>query len=99
MSVIRCLDDTNESRLCAFGYWNDLSVGLRTLPDFKEVVRVKTLGDMLARSLLLAKMENNIYLLSALGDGTLQYYQIDMQTGFFFINQKGNEYGSVSPEY
>nr|AVV64025.1 CPSF A subunit region family protein [Anisakis simplex] len=83
---VACVDISSvgtesESKLCALAYWTDMSVALRSLPDLKEIVREKCGGEMLARSLLISQMEGNVYLLVALGDGTLYYYRIDMKTG------------------
>ncbi|KHN84948.1 DNA damage-binding protein 1 [Toxocara canis] len=83
---IACIDVSSvdadaESKLCAVAYWTDMSVALRSLPDLNEIVREKCGGEMLARSLLICMMEGIVYLLVALGDGTLYYYQIDMNTG------------------
>lgn len=58
-----------------------MSVALRSLPDLNEIVREKCGGEMLARSLHICMMEGIVYLLVALGDGTLYYYQIDMNSG------------------
>ncbi|OZC09249.1 hypothetical protein X798_03793 [Onchocerca flexuosa] len=84
---ISCIDitpignNTVRSEICAVGYWTDLSVALRTLPQLMEVVREKIAGDMLSRSIMLSPMEGHVYLLVALGDGTVHYFQIDMKTG------------------
>uniref|UniRef100_A0A0R3R4U4 MMS1_N domain-containing protein n=1 Tax=Brugia timori TaxID=42155 RepID=A0A0R3R4U4_9BILA len=84
---ISCIDitpigkGTLRSEICAVGYWTDLSVALRALPQLVEVVREKIVGDMLSRSIMLSPMEGHVYLLVALGDGTVHYFQIDMKTG------------------
>uniref|UniRef100_A0A915B6F3 DNA damage-binding protein 1 n=1 Tax=Parascaris univalens TaxID=6257 RepID=A0A915B6F3_PARUN len=78
---IGCVGDETESKLCAVAYWTDMSVALRSLPDLNEIVREKCGGEMLARSLLICMMEGVVYLLVALGDGTLYYYQIDKNSG------------------
>jgi DNA damage-binding protein 1 len=64
-----------------------MSVALYSIsPQFKRIVREKITGDVLPRSLLILTMEDIVYLLVALGDGTLYYYQIDMETGLFIHN-------------
>lgn len=80
------------SEICAVGYWTDLSVALRSLPDLKEVVREKISGDMLSRSIMLTSMEGIVYLLVALGDGTMHYFQIDMKTGKCFCSPKNHSW-------
>lgn len=75
------IDDNVESNLFAVGYWTDMSVAIRSLPDLREVVKQKIAGEMLARSMLIYSVEDIVYLLVALGDGTLHYFQIDMTTG------------------
>jgi DNA damage-binding protein 1 len=39
------------------------------------------MGDVLSRSILLTRMDRIIYLMVALGNGTLYYYQFNDQTG------------------
>ncbi|CAG9535052.1 unnamed protein product [Cercopithifilaria johnstoni] len=91
---ISCVDitpvgnGTQRSEICAVGYWTDLSVALRTLPQLAEVVREKITGDMLSRSIMLSPMEGHVYLLVALGDGTVHYFQIDMKTGVLLDPKK-----------
>ena len=79
------LGDNVESNLCAVSYWTEMSVALRSLPDLKEIVREKVASEMLARSLLIYSVESVVYLLVALGDGTLHYFQIDQKTGIFLL--------------
>lgn len=62
---------------------------MRTLPQLEEVVREKIVGDMLSRSIMLSSMEEHVYLLVALGDGTVHYFQIDMKTGYSGIFLEG----------
>uniref|UniRef100_A0A914DYF9 DNA damage-binding protein 1 n=1 Tax=Acrobeloides nanus TaxID=290746 RepID=A0A914DYF9_9BILA len=84
---IACIDispihENDTSKLCAVGFWTEMSVALYSIsPQFKRIVREKITGDVLPRSLLILTMEEIVYLLVALGDGTLYYYQIDMETG------------------
>ncbi|MFH4976853.1 hypothetical protein AB6A40_003562 [Gnathostoma spinigerum] len=83
---VACLDispigDKLVSDLCAVGFWTDMSYSLLSLPDLKEITRDKTGGDVLARSMIICEMEGTVYLLVALGDGILHYYQISMDTG------------------
>lgn len=75
------LGKKNESEVIALAYWTEMSVALMTISDMKEVTRQKVGDDMLARSILLCTMEDIVYLLVGLGDGTLHYFQIDMSSG------------------
>ncbi|VDN05556.1 unnamed protein product [Thelazia callipaeda] len=74
-------DASSQSELCAIGYWTDLSVALLKLPFLKEVIREKIPGDMLSRSIMLSYMEKTLYLLVALGDGTVHYFHVDIEQG------------------
>jgi DNA damage-binding protein 1 len=59
------------------GLWTDISVRLlRLLPGggIEEISRDYLGGEIIPRSVLLAKFERINYLLCALGDGTLFYY-------------------------
>lgn len=80
-SLLLNLGKKNESEVIALAYWTEMSVALMTISDMKEVTRQKVGDDMLARSILLCTMEDIVYLLVGLGDGTLHYFQIDMSSG------------------
>uniref|UniRef100_A0A1I7XBW2 DNA damage-binding protein 1 n=1 Tax=Heterorhabditis bacteriophora TaxID=37862 RepID=A0A1I7XBW2_HETBA len=84
---IACVDissigDVNESELVAVGLWTEMSAALLSLPDLSEVIREKLPGDMLPRSIMMTRMETIVYLLIALGDGSLYYYNLDLKHVF-----------------
>ena len=56
------------------GLWTDISVRLLRLPSLEEITREALGGEIIPRSILLAKFERINYLLCALGDGTLFYF-------------------------
>lgn len=79
---IACIDlspleegDTRSEVACV-GLWTDISVRLlRLLPTgLEEISREYLGGEIIPRSVLLAKFERINYLLCALGDGTLFYF-------------------------
>ena len=61
--------------MAAVGLWTDISVRLlRLQPSLDEMSREYLGGEIIPRSVLLAKFERVNYLLCALGDGTLFYF-------------------------
>uniref|UniRef100_A0A915DC56 DNA damage-binding protein 1 n=1 Tax=Ditylenchus dipsaci TaxID=166011 RepID=A0A915DC56_9BILA len=84
---IACLDispieEKAVSKVFAVGFWNDQSVALYSLePEMKLVSEEKLSGEVLPRSLLIIAMEGIIYLLVALGDGTVYYFRINAENG------------------
>jgi DNA damage-binding protein 1 len=78
--------DAKESQLCCVGLWTDISVHLLTLPDLVVINGEQLGGDILARSVLICKFDAIIYLLVALGDGAVYYYQVDQADGMDAVN-------------
>uniref|UniRef100_A0A914W414 DNA damage-binding protein 1 n=1 Tax=Plectus sambesii TaxID=2011161 RepID=A0A914W414_9BILA len=90
---IACVDispigETNRSEVVAVGLWTDISVRLLSLPDLVEIHAQPLGGEILPRSVLMTRLESSLYLLVALGDGTLFYYQMDTQTGALLERKK-----------
>ncbi|KAI6221851.1 DNA damage-binding protein 1 [Aphelenchoides fujianensis] len=77
------VDENSPSRLAAVGLWDDNVVCLFSLDEgaLKPMAETAVVGDVLARSMVLTRMEGTLYLLVALGDGTLFYFHVDEQTG------------------
>lgn len=73
------LDDSGESKLMVAGFWTENSVKLFVIEDDKFVKAQDILEstEFLPRSLLLARMEDVVYVMCGLGDGTLYYFQLD----------------------
>jgi DNA damage-binding protein 1 len=67
--------------LCAVGMWTDLSVCVVALPSLATVHVERLGGDVIPRSVLLARFEGDAYLLCGLGDGHLLTYSLDAATG------------------
>ncbi|KAJ1349644.1 hypothetical protein KIN20_005241 [Parelaphostrongylus tenuis] len=82
---VACIDigtiDSQESSIIAIGFWKHHRVALYSLPNITEVTCENMPGDMLPRSIMMTKLENTIYLMIALGDGTLYYYHVDPGNG------------------
>lgn len=74
-------DNGIHSSLIAVGLWTEISVALLSLPNLIPVCRQPLGGNILPRSVLLCPLESVVYLLVALGDGTLFYYHPDMLDG------------------
>lgn len=89
--------DQDKSSLCAVGLWTDISVQILTLPQFENLFTQPLGGgicysvgmesnfdfilDYIPRSILMAVLGETCYLLCALGDGSLYYYNMNPQTG------------------
>jgi DNA damage-binding protein 1 len=69
--------------MVAVGLWDENKIMLFRLIEnqFEKITETKSLGDVLSRSILLTKMDRIVYLMVALGNGTLYYYQFNDQTG------------------
>lgn len=78
---IGTIEESQESTIIALGFWKHHRIALYSLPDLKEITCENMPGDMLPRSIMMTKLENTIYLMVALGDGTLYYYHVDRDNG------------------
>ncbi|VDP04978.1 unnamed protein product [Soboliphyme baturini] len=90
---VACLDMSpigvyNKSEVFAVGLWMEISVLLIHVPSMNVVTKESLGGDIIPRSLMLYKFEALIYLLVALGDGTLLYYHVDEKTGQLLDRKK-----------
>ncbi|CAI8053753.1 DNA damage-binding protein 1 [Geodia barretti] len=84
---IACVDvrvlkgDSGTSNICAVGLWTNISARVLRLPSL-DILHTQPLGgDILPRSILVAEFDTRTYLLVALGDGTLHYFQMDPDSG------------------
>ncbi|XP_058813684.1 DNA damage-binding protein 1 [Topomyia yanbarensis] len=83
---VACLDisplDENASRseLVAVGLWTDISACILRLPKLEFVHTEKLGGEIIPRSILMACFEGIVYLLCALGDGSMFYFVLDKHT-------------------
>ncbi|RUS91294.1 hypothetical protein EGW08_000908 [Elysia chlorotica] len=91
---VACLDisplkeSQTRSEFLAVGLWTDISARLFKLPDF-ESLHVEMLGgEIIPRSILMASFEGTSYLLCALGDGSLFYFQLHPETGHLSEKKK-----------
>ncbi|EPB68014.1 CPSF A subunit region [Ancylostoma ceylanicum] len=78
---IGTIEESTESTLIAVGFWKHHRIALYSLPNIAEITCENMPGDMLPRSIMMTKLENTIYLMVALGDGTLYYYHVDRENG------------------
>jgi len=72
-------DDTGRAEVAAVGLWTDISVRLIRIPSLEEITKEYIGGEIIPRSILLAKFEGLDYLLCSLGDGALFYFQLTKQ--------------------
>ncbi|KAK6013748.1 CPSF A subunit region [Ostertagia ostertagi] len=78
---IGTIEESQDSTIIAVGFWKHHRIALYSLPALLEVTCENMPGDMLPRSIMMTKLENTIYLMVALGDGTLYYYRVDRENG------------------
>ncbi|CAH1785310.1 unnamed protein product [Owenia fusiformis] len=84
---VACLDITplnegsDRAHMCAVGLWTDISARILQLPNFDSLHVEMLEGEIIPRSILMATFEGLNYLLCALGDGSLYYFALDIQTG------------------
>ncbi|XP_021371372.1 DNA damage-binding protein 1-like isoform X1 [Mizuhopecten yessoensis] len=91
---VACVDITplregsDRAELCAVGLWTDISARVLKLPSF-ESLNVEMLGgEIIPRSILMTTFEGIHYLLCALGDGSLFYFNLNIDTGYFCEKRK-----------
>ncbi|GAB6033172.1 DNA damage-binding protein 1a [Chamberlinius hualienensis] len=84
---VACLDISpidgkcEKSELCVVGLWNDISARVLKLPDLTELHKESLGGEIIPRSILMATFEESNYVLCALGDGSLFYFNFNLKTG------------------
>merc|ERR1719186_1967742 len=82
---VACIDMTPieegdiRTEVASVGLWTDISVRLIRLPTLEEITREYLGGEIIPRSILMAKFEGTNYLLCALGDGSLFYFLLTAQ--------------------
>ena len=74
-------DGEQRSELCAVGLWTDISARLLKLSTFDSLHVEMLGGEIIPRSILMATFEGIHYLLCALGDGSLFYFNMNPNTG------------------
>lgn len=81
-------NNVTSSEICAVGLWTDISVQLLHLPTMKLISRESLGGEIIPRSVLMCRFDGILYLLVALGDGTLLYFRMDSITGALVEKKK-----------
>lgn len=83
-SEIACFDMSPipDAQLLSVGFWFNMNIVIYSLPEMTELYREEIASsDMIPRSIVTAKFEDNCYLLCALGDGSVYYYNLDPKNG------------------
>jgi len=75
------VDDTEggKAEVACLGLWTDISVRVLKIPSLEEITREYIGGEIIPRSILLARFEGINYLLCSLGDGALFYFLLTPQ--------------------
>ena len=82
---VACIDLTpieegeTRAEVASVGLWTDISVRLLRIPSLEEITREMIGGEIIPRSILIAKFEGVNYLLCSLGDGSLFYFLLTSQ--------------------
>ncbi|XP_018327485.1 DNA damage-binding protein 1 [Agrilus planipennis] len=82
-----CLDisplgeGATRSNLVAVGLWTDISARILRLPDLIEAYKENLGGEIIPRSVLMTNFEGHSYLLCALGDGSMFYFNLHKDSG------------------
>ncbi|CAJ0574789.1 unnamed protein product, partial [Mesorhabditis spiculigera] len=92
---ISSIDDSDEARLAAIGLWTSNSCELRTLPDLRLLSTDQLSRKVLPRSCLLSRFDETLFLLVALGDGTLFYFRVDEAAQGALVDGKKVSLGTV----
>ncbi|GMR48304.1 hypothetical protein PMAYCL1PPCAC_18499, partial [Pristionchus mayeri] len=74
------LVSSDISTAVAVGLWKEMSVVILSLPSLEPVARQPLSGDVVIRSIEMVRMDDNVYVICAMGDGTLFYILIDPNT-------------------
>ncbi|CAI6352621.1 unnamed protein product [Macrosiphum euphorbiae] len=74
--------------LLAIGLWTDTSIKVLKLPDFVELEKENLSEGIVPRSISFVTLENIHYLFCALGNGSLCYFYLNIETGKLYKNGK-----------
>ncbi|XP_033123862.1 DNA damage-binding protein 1-like [Anneissia japonica] len=91
---VSCLDITpiqegsERAEICAVGLWTEISARLLKLPSLDVLHKEMLDGEIIPRSILMTVFEGQPYLLCALGDGSLYYFQMDTKIGILSERKK-----------
>lgn len=88
---VACIDVTpltgEKSPLVAVGMWTDISVNLYQLPSLEFKSKVPLGGQIIPRSVLFTRLEEEDYLFVGMGDGYLSHFKFDSNS-FSLSNKK-----------
>ncbi|XP_015373328.1 PREDICTED: DNA damage-binding protein 1-like [Diuraphis noxia] len=74
--------------LLAIGLWTKTSIKVLKLPDFVELVNEPLCEGIVPRSISFVTLEDIHYLFCALGNGSLCYFYLNIETGELYKNGK-----------
>ncbi|KAI6206956.1 hypothetical protein M3Y94_00974300 [Aphelenchoides besseyi] len=83
------IDENAPSRLAAVGLWDTNEVVMFSVShELKQLGEPLIVGEVLSRSVVLTRMEEILYMLLSLADGTLFYFHVDEETGVLSEEKK-----------
>ena len=74
-------DKIEQSSFCSVGFWTEISIRILAIDTLDDLHTENIGGEIIPRSLIAASFEGIPYLLCALGDGSLFYFNLNAQTG------------------
>ncbi|XP_065339552.1 DNA damage-binding protein 1 [Cloeon dipterum] len=91
---VACLDvslldtGTEKASIAAVGLWTDISARILKLPSLDELNKEFLGGEIIPRSILVTCFDGINYLLCALGDGSMYYFNLNKETGILSEKKK-----------
>ncbi|XP_037087603.1 DNA damage-binding protein 1-like [Pollicipes pollicipes] len=90
---VACIDLTpaggrTRAHLVAVALWTDISARTLSLPELRPLSKECLGGEIIPRSILLAEFEGVPYCLVAMGDGSLFYFHVHLETGMLTEKKK-----------
>lgn len=74
--------------LLSVGFWFNNNIVIYGLPELTDLFRETLNSDIVPRSIITARLEDNYYLLCALGDGSVYYFNLNPKSGALSNNKK-----------
>ncbi|GMT37256.1 hypothetical protein PFISCL1PPCAC_28553, partial [Pristionchus fissidentatus] len=71
------LAGSGASTAVSVGLWKEMSVAVLALPELTMSAKEVLYGDVVIRSIEMVRMDDNVYVLCGMGDGTLYYILVD----------------------
>ncbi|XP_031549547.1 DNA damage-binding protein 1-like [Actinia tenebrosa] len=88
LDITPTVDQNAKADMIGVGLWTDISIRVLRIPDLDSLYVEMLGGEIIPRSILKTSFEGIHYLLCALGDGTLFYFNMDPHNGVLSERKK-----------